>query len=90
MPVLCDSIVDSKPFNRHESEYTEMALKDIILPITQFGQGNIGTNDINVALGDIYTSNMISYREEKIAIAVPVYNHSLEEAICCVDGMRAY
>tara|TARA_B100000965_G_scaffold15162_1_gene11404 strand:+ start:1969 stop:2241 length:273 start_codon:yes stop_codon:yes gene_type:complete len=90
MPTLCDSIIDSKPFYRHESEYTEMALKDIILPITQFGEGNIGTNDINVALGDVYTSNMISYREEKIVIAVPVYNHTLEEVIPCVDGIRIY
>ena len=40
MPIFCDSIIDSKPFYRHESEYTEMALKDIILPITEFGQGN--------------------------------------------------
>ena len=90
MPILCGSIIDSKPFYRHESEYTEMALKDIILPITQFGQGNIGVNDMNIALGDVYTSNMISYREEKKVIAVPVYNHSLEEAIPCVDGMRPY
>ena len=90
MPIFCDSIIDSKPFNRHESEYTEMDLKDIILPITQFGQGNIGVKDINIALGDTYTSNMISYKEANILIAVPVYNHSLEEAIPCVEGVRLY
>ena len=27
-----------------------MALKDIILPITEFGQGNIGVKDINIDL----------------------------------------
>ena len=101
MPIFCDSIIDSKPFNRHESEYTEMALKDIILPITEFGQGNIGVKDINIGFpsgyricpfsyNDTYTSNMISYKEPNILIAVPVYNHSLEEAIPCVEGVRLY
>ena len=33
---------------------------------------------------------MISYKEPNITIAVPVYNHSLEEAIPCVEGVRLY
>ena len=70
MPQIANSIFESVPFCRTESEYTEMALKDIILPITQFGENNIGVNDIDIALGDTFTSNMISHKENKIPMAV--------------------
>ena len=63
MPLIANSLFESVPFCRTESEYTEMALKDIILPITQFGENNIGVNDIDIALGDTFTSNMISHKK---------------------------
>lgn len=60
---------------RNEYEYTEMAMNNIILPITQYGEGNNGVENIDVAQGDYYTSNMGSNREEApLTIAYPVYN----------------
>tara|TARA_B100001175_G_scaffold42089_1_gene31372 strand:- start:6540 stop:6833 length:294 start_codon:yes stop_codon:yes gene_type:complete len=90
MPLIANSLFESVPFCRTESEYTEMALKDIILPITQFGENNIGVNDIDIALGDTFTSNMISHKENKIPMAIPIYDHNnnAQKAIPIINGQR--
>ena len=90
MPQIANSIFESVPFCRTESEYTEMALKNIILPITQFGENNLGVNDIDIALGDTFTSNMKSHKEKKLPMAIPIYDHNcnIQNAIPILDGQR--
>lgn len=57
-------------------QLTDMARDNIILPLTQFGEGNTGVHDIDTALGDVFTSNMKSNEGENIRIAVPIYESS--------------
>lgn len=55
---------------------TDMAKDNIILPLTQFGEGNTGVHDIDTALDDVFTSNMKSNKGDHIIIAVPIYESS--------------
>ena len=80
-------VFDSRPFFRTKEELTYMARKDVILPITQFGEGNLGVDDIDTALGDCFTSNMKSNSCENILIAIPVttYDETIPEACVVLD-----
>lgn len=61
---------------RENRGLTDMAKENIILPLTQFGEGNTGVHDIDTALDDVFTSNMKSNKGDTIIIAVPIYESS--------------
>ena len=83
MPLFAKNVFESKPFRRTKCEYTDMALKNIILPITQHGSGNTGTTNMDSALGEWFSTNMKSNVDEydNLPIATPLYTttHVLPE-----------
>ena len=71
-----------------------MALKNIILPITQHGSGNTGTTNMDSALGEWFSTNMKSNVDEydNLPIATPLYTttHVLPEPpnLCEIQSRR--